>query len=141
MMRLLGILLLSLVIVACGKADDRVNTLNKIKVTIKIEDHVDYEQNYLISISTKGKHTKELAILPKNISFITDRKKGKNVNLYTDVPYTLRVYKTDFKSMDEYFQKPKTGGLKNDEISEDNPLYKETFIPTNNTKTITILVD
>lgn len=131
--------LLSMLLIACGK-DDTVETSEKVKITIQLEDSTDAEQNYLIRILTDGKQTDKVAITPQDLSLITGDQKKVTANLYINVPYTITVYKTDKKSMDEYFSKPKSGGTDSTEQKVDTPLATKTITPTPDMNTITISI-
>lgn len=131
--------LLSMLLIACGK-DDTVETSEKVKITIQLEDSTDAEQNYLIRILTDGKQTDKVAIMPQDLSLITGDQKKVTANLYINVPYTITVYKTDKKSMDEYFSESKTGGTDSTEHIADTPLATKTIIPTSDMNTITISI-
>lgn len=131
--------LLSMILIACGK-DDTVETSEKVKITIQLEDSTDAEQNYLIRILTDGKQTDKVAIMPQDMSLITGDQKKVTANLYINVPYTITVYKTDKKSMDEYFSKPKSGGTDSTEQQANTPLAKKTITPTPDMNTITISI-
>lgn len=131
--------LLSMILIACGK-DNTVETSEKVKITIQLEDSTDTNQNYLIRILTDGKQTDKVAITPQDISLITGDQKKVTANLYIHVPYTISVYKTDKKSMDEYFSKPKSGDAHSTEQQADPPLVTKTITPTHDTNTITISI-
>lgn len=131
--------LLSMILIACGK-DNTVETSEKVKITIQLEDSTDTNQNYLIRILTDGKQTDKVAITPQDISLITGDQKKVTANLYIHVPYTISVYKTDKKSMDEYFSKPKSGGTDSTKQQADPPLAKKTITPTPDMNTITISI-
>ncbi|WP_146551374.1 hypothetical protein [Rummeliibacillus sp. SL167] len=128
--------ILSITLMACGRSDT-VDTLKKMEVTIQIEDATNAEQRYLIHIMTDGKETDKTTVLPQNMSLITNDKKEITTSLYTNIPYTIRVYKTDKKSMDEYFSKPKSGSSET-EPQKDNLLASKTITPTQDTKIIKI---
>lgn len=131
--------LLSLLLIACGN-DDTVETLEKVKITLQLEDSIDAHQNYLIRILTDGKQTDKVAITPQDLSLITGDQKKVTANLYINVPYTITVYKTDKKSMAEYFSKPKSGGTDSTGQKADPPLAKKAITPTPNMNTITISI-
>ena len=131
--------LLSMLLIACGK-DDTVETSEKVKITIQLEDSTDAEQNYLIRILTDGKQTDKVAIMPQDLSLITGDQKKVTANLYINVPYTITVYKTDKKSMDEYFSKSKSSGNDSTEQIADTPLATKTITPTSDMNTITISI-
>ena len=96
-------------------------TSEKVKMTIQLEDSTDTDQNYLIRILTDGKQTDKVAITPQDMSLISGDQKKVTANLYINVPYTITVYKTDKKSMDEYFSKPKSGGTDSTKQQADPP--------------------
>ena len=69
------------------------------QITIQIEDNQINEQYYSIQIMTNGKETKKIAVFPQVKSLITDNKKQVKVEVVEDVPYTIRVFKTNEKSL------------------------------------------
>lgn len=76
-------------------------------ITIQIDDNQITEQHYLIDVMTYGKKTKNLAVFPQLKYVITNNKKQVKVEVVEDVPYIIKVYKTNAESVKELFNKPK----------------------------------
>ncbi|RIJ67068.1 hypothetical protein [Rummeliibacillus sp. POC4] len=138
-LQIISCLLLSMILIACGK-DDAMETSEKVKFTIELKDSTNNEQSYLIRILSDGKQTDKVAITPQDMSLISGDQKKVTANLYINVPYTIKIYKTDKKSMDEYFSKPKSGSTDTTEQQEEHPIATKTITPTRNTNTITISI-
>lgn len=138
-LQIISCFLLSMILIACGK-DDPVETSEKVKFTIQLEDSANSDQSYLIRILSDGKQTDKVAITPQDMSLISGDQRKVTANLYINVPYTIKIYKTDKKSMDEYFSKPKSGSTDTTEQQEDQPLATKMITPTRDTNTITISI-
>lgn len=100
------IMCLCISLIACNKIE-KVDTVKQIDITIRIKDSIDHKQRYLLHIVTDGKQVNHTAILPQDMSLITNENKEAAVRLYTNVQYTIKVYKTDKKSINEFYNKPK----------------------------------
>lgn len=96
-----------MLLVACHKIEKE-DTLKKIDITIRIKDSINHKQRYLLHIVTDGKQVNHTAILPQDMSLITNENKEAEVRLYTNVQYTIKVYETDKTSLDEFSNKPKS---------------------------------
>lgn len=136
-LRLSLFICISILLVSCGKGDF-VNTSEKIKVTIRIEDSLDIDQRYLLRVLSDGNQANDIAILPQDKSIITNKNNEVTTNLALNVPYTIYVYRTKSKTIDEYYLKPKSSSAKSSESTKDNPLYTVNITPTHDTKTIKI---
>lgn len=108
------------------------------QITIQIEDNQINEQYYSIQIMTNGKETKKVAVLPKVKYLIIDNKKQVKVEVVEDVPYTIRVYKSNAKSVKELSNKTK---IVESSSQIDEPLAEIKFIPTTDLNNLKIKVN
>ncbi|MDP4103576.1 MAG: hypothetical protein Q8935_01375 [Bacillota bacterium] len=119
------------------------NTENREKIeqkniTIKIIDNKDVEQHYMISIESEGIELKNVAIIPTFKYLITDNKKEARTKVYLNVPYTIKVYKTNAQELKDYFKHPKKGQK---DMKAEKPLVQKTFTPTPDTNILILKVN
>ncbi|SHN24142.1 hypothetical protein [Gracilibacillus kekensis] len=62
-------------------------------------------QNYLILLTTRGKHIGNKAVLPQTEMAIINKNKETVVSLNTNTNYEINVFKTNVETMDEYLNK------------------------------------
>ncbi len=62
-------------------------------------------QNYLMVLTTRGKHIGNKAVLPQTEMVIIDKNKETLVSLNTNTNYEINVFKTNVETMDEYLNK------------------------------------
>ncbi|QDP40786.1 hypothetical protein [Radiobacillus deserti] len=67
--------------------------------------------NYLIEVSTKGRETESVAIRPKSELLITIDRKEEEIELYTNVKYTISVFKSKVKTMNEFVARRMDAGI------------------------------
>jgi len=108
--------------------------LEQKNIIIKIIDSKDIEQYYTISIENKGMELK----IPTFKYLITDKKKEAKTKVYLNVPYIIKVYKTNAQELKDYFKHPKKGQK---DLKAEKPLIEKTFTPTPKTNIITLKVN
>jgi hypothetical protein len=128
--------LLLILLTSCSNNEesggDKVETK---EITLQVIDNQDDDQRYLINIMTNGKQTKDSAVLPKSILVITNDKKEVKGTFYLNTKYTLKVSKTDSKTMKEFHNKKKGG-----QVGTEQLITTVDFSPTKDTSTFEINV-
>lgn len=107
-------------------------------ITIHINDNQNNDQHYSLGITTDGKHTENIAVLPQAMFLKTDSKKQVKVKMIQGVSYTIKVYKTNAQSTQKINNKSKTVELLS---QRDEPLAEVKFTPASDSNKFKIKVD
>lgn len=104
-------------------------------INIQIDGIENTGQRYILQIITRGTENQDISTLPQNKFVLSEPNKDTVLKMALHTQYTIRVFKTDAKSIEEIMKEPKNTTAKGP-IKE---MVKEmNFTPTKNADTLTI---